>query len=109
MRPFSFLDSVLFASALLGFGNTVTATADSLKYRNITGYEPSQTPNVTTLLNLIDSRSELSILAEKIREVGGFAEAFNTDVNWKFTFFAPNNDAFTSHTGSYFNTFEVVP
>ncbi|KAJ6013233.1 FAS1 domain-containing protein [Penicillium herquei] len=109
MRMLKSLNPLFSISTLLAYGNAVTATPDHLNYRKITGYEPPQTANVTTLLDLINSRSDLSTLARKITEVGGLAEAFNTEVNWKFTFFAPNNDAFASHTGSYFNTFEGSP
>lgn len=95
--------------AFLALGSLATATTDPLNYRNITGYVSSKSSNVTTVLDLIRSRSDLSTLAEKIDELEGFAEAFGTDPNWKFTFFAPNNDAFESYTGAYFDAFEAAP
>ncbi|GKZ33020.1 hypothetical protein AbraIFM66950_002737 [Aspergillus brasiliensis] len=100
--PFPFI-------GLLSLSSLVIATADPLNYRNIPGYVASSSSNVTTALDLIKSRSELSILAEKISEVGGFAQAFDTNPDWKFTFFAPNNDAFESYTGAYFESFESTP
>lgn len=84
-------------------------TTDPLSYREIAGFVPANSDNVTTLLDFINSRSDLSSLATNIGEVGGFVEAFNTTPNWSFTFFAPNNDAFESHTGEYFNTFQATP
>ncbi|KAL7660025.1 hypothetical protein ACMYSQ_002914 [Aspergillus niger] len=94
---------------LLSLIRPVIAAADPLKYRNIPGYVASSSSNVTTLLDFIKSRSDLRILSEKINELGGFAQAFDTDPNWEFTFFAPNNDAFTSYTGAYFDSFEPTP
>ncbi|GLA60468.1 hypothetical protein AtubIFM54640_000922 [Aspergillus tubingensis] len=85
------------------------ATADPLNYRNIPGYVASSSSNATTALDFIKSRSDLSILSEKIDELGGFAQAFDTDPDWKFTFFAPNNDAFETYTGAYFDSFEPTP
>jgi hypothetical protein len=96
-------------AGLLFLGSLVTATTDPLNYRNIAGYTASNTSTATTALALIKSRPELSTLAEKIEELGGFAQAFDTNPNWKFTFFAPNNDAFESYTGAYFDTFETAP
>lgn len=109
MRILKPLNPVFLVSIFLAFGNPLIATADFLEYREITGYEASRGANTTTLLNLINSRSDLSTLAGMITEVGGLAEAFNTEADWRYTFFAPNNDAFASHTGSYFNTFESTP
>ncbi|GCB26983.1 uncharacterized protein sll1483 [Aspergillus awamori] len=94
---------------LLSLISPVIATTDPLNYRNIPGYVTSSSSNVTTLLDFIKSRSDLSILSEKIEELGGFAQAFDTDPNWKFTFFAPNNDAFELYTGAYFDSFEPSP
>jgi hypothetical protein len=96
-------------AGVLFLGSLATATTDPLNYRNIAGYVASNTSTATTALGLLRSRPELSILTEKIEELGGFAQAFDTDPNWKFTFFAPNNDAFESYTGAYFDTFETAP
>jgi hypothetical protein len=96
-------------AGLLFLGSLVTATTDPLNYRNIAGYVASNTSSATTALALIKSRPELSTLGQKVEELGGFAQAFDTDTNWKFTFFAPNNDAFESYTGAYFDTFEIAP
>ena len=97
-----------FVGVLFGVG-LVMATTDHLNYRNIPGYVASSSSNVTTALDFIKSRSDLSILSEKIDELGGFAQAFDTDPDWKFTFFAPNNDAFEKYTGAYFDSFEPTP
>ncbi|KAJ5873574.1 FAS1 domain-containing protein [Penicillium subrubescens] len=96
-------------AGLLFLGSLATATTDPLNYRNIPGYVASNTSTATAALGLIKSRPELSILAEKIAQLGGFTQAFDTNPNWKFTFFAPNNDAFESYTGAYFDTFETAP
>lgn len=97
-----------FIGVLIWVG-LVMATADPLNYRNIPGYVASSSSNATTALDFIKSRSDLSILSEKIDELGGFAQAFDTDPDWKFTFFAPNNDAFETYTGAYFDSFEPTP
>ncbi|GAT27630.1 hypothetical protein RIB2604_02113240 [Aspergillus luchuensis] len=81
------------ALVLLSLSSLVTATTDPLNYRNISGYVASSSSIGTTALDFIKSRSDLSILSEKIDELGGFAQAFDTDPDWKFTFFAPNNNA----------------
>lgn len=97
------------ALVLLSLSSLVTATTDPLNYRNISGYVASSSSIGTTALDFIKSRSDLSILSEKIDELGGFAQAFDTDPDWKFTFFAPNNNAFEVYTGAYFDSFEPTP
>lgn len=94
---------------LLFLDSLVAAKTDPLNYRDIAGYAVSKSSTTTSTLGLIKSRSELSILAGKIEKLGGFAQAFDTDPDWKFTFFAPNNDAFERYTGAYFDTFETAP
>ncbi|PWY85534.1 FAS1 domain-containing protein [Aspergillus eucalypticola CBS 122712] len=94
---------------LLSLIGLAIATTDSLNYRNIPGYVAPSSSNTTTALDFIKSRSDLSILSEKIDELGGFAQALDTDPDWKFTFFAPNNDAFEKYTGAYFDSFEPTP
>lgn len=91
-------------------GVATTAAQDTLDYRNITGsYVAPKSANITTLLQFINSRSDLSLLSQALETVGGFAEAFDTDPTWKYTFFAPNNDAFNNHVGEYFSTFRETP
>lgn len=102
-------NSLLHISWLFLLCNVVQASTDPLAYREISGYVPIPSANVTTLMEFIIGRPELSSLATNIGEVGGFLEAFNTTPNWSYTFFAPNNDAFESHTGEYFNTFKATP
>ncbi|CAI7564062.1 unnamed protein product [Penicillium pancosmium] len=76
--------------------------------------EPSQVyiapkpANISTLLDFIDSRDDLSNLSKILREPAGFARAFDTAPTWSFTFFAPSNEAF-EHTGAYFSSFATTP
>lgn len=82
---------------------SATTIADPLAYRNINGtYQASASENVTTLLDFINGRSDLSSLAAALKVCGGFTEAFGTEATWDYTFFAPNNDAFEQYTGTYF-------
>ncbi|KAH8703601.1 hypothetical protein BGW36DRAFT_369602, partial [Talaromyces proteolyticus] len=84
-------------------------SADPYNYRNINRtYSPQKETNITTLQAFVKSRSDLSILATELEKCGGFVEAFDTTPTWKFTFFAPNNNAF-NNTGEYFTTKEVTP
>ncbi|KAK1731420.1 FAS1 domain-containing protein [Colletotrichum acutatum] len=64
---------------------------------------------MTTLLDLIKSRSDLTTLAKVLDGSAGFTEAFDTVPTWDYTFFAPSNAAFEKHTGQYFNTFTPTP
>ncbi|KAF4174422.1 hypothetical protein CNMCM8927_008439 [Aspergillus lentulus] len=97
-------------SCLTVCSSVLAATEDPLNYRNIKpSYVAPKLSNTTTLLEFIRSRSDLSRLSEALDKVGGFSEAFSTDPTWKFTFFAPNNDAFETNVGRYFNTFESTP
>ncbi|KAL3463719.1 FAS1 domain-containing protein [Aspergillus heterothallicus] len=101
MRLNSFLLAVLPALA--------TAFEDPLSYRSIEpAYTLPKSDSVITLFDYIASRSDLSQLHKSIQQAGGFAEAFDTNPTWKFTFFAPNDEAF-KNTGRYFNTFEATP
>ncbi|ETS86072.1 hypothetical protein PFICI_04097 [Pestalotiopsis fici W106-1] len=63
---------------------------------------------ITTLLNFIHTRPELSNLSALVEDVPGFVQAFNTPTSWKYTFFAPSNTAFDK-TGQYFETFANTP
>ncbi|KAL2793241.1 FAS1 domain-containing protein [Aspergillus keveii] len=86
-----------------------SAAEDPLSYRSIDPvYTLSKPDNVTTLLDFSASRSDLNKLHTSIQQSGGFQEAFDTNPTWKFTFFAPNDEAF-NHTGRYFETFESTP
>ncbi|KAJ5619124.1 FAS1 domain-containing protein [Penicillium lagena] len=89
---------------------SATTTADPIAYRNINGaYQAPASANVTTLLDFIKSRSDLSSLASAVEGCGGFTEAFSTDATWDYTFFAPNNDAFEQYTGTYFHNNAETP
>ncbi|KAK1701423.1 FAS1 domain-containing protein [Colletotrichum godetiae] len=72
-------------------------------------YVPPKTSNTTTLLDFINSRSDLTALSKVINGSAGFTDAFDTTPTWDFTFFAPSNAAFEKHTGQYFNTFTPTP
>ncbi|OJJ95615.1 hypothetical protein ASPACDRAFT_47505 [Aspergillus aculeatus ATCC 16872] len=101
------LASCLFLPIITG---AFATTPDPLSYRSLSGsYVPPKSPNVTTLLEFINSRSDLSVLADELQTIGGFPMAFDTEPSWSFTFFAPNNDAFALHTGTYFNEFKSTP
>jgi len=85
------------------------AADDPLAYRTVaTTYVAPNPSNVSTLWEFIVSRPDLSSLKTAVEQIGGFPEAFNTSATWKWTFFAPNNDAF-ANTGRYFSTFEATP
>ncbi|EAW23627.1 uncharacterized protein NFIA_023380 [Aspergillus fischeri NRRL 181] len=102
--------STVLVTCLTACSSVFAATEDPLNYRNIKrSYVAPKSSNTTTLLEYIRSRSDLSRLSEALDKVGGFSEAFDTDPTWKFTFFAPNNDAFEKNVGRYFNTFESTP
>ncbi|GKT62326.1 hypothetical protein ColTof4_02050 [Colletotrichum tofieldiae] len=72
-------------------------------------YVLPRAPNVTTLLDFVKSRSDLTALAKVLDGSAGFLEAFDTPPTWDFTFFAPSDAAFAKHTGQYFNTFAPAP
>lgn len=82
---------------------------DPLSYRtDAPSYVAPKPEGVTTLLDFIKSKPELSELSNTLREVGGFEAAFETPPTWNFTFFAPNNAAF-NNAGQYFDTFAKTP
>jgi uncharacterized surface protein with fasciclin (FAS1) repeats len=104
------LISTLLVTCLAVCSSVLAATQDPLNYVNIKpAYVSPRSSNTTTLLEFIKSRSDLSRLSEALDKVGGFSEAFDTDATWKFTFFAPNNDAFEKNVGRYFTSFESTP
>ncbi|KAJ0416898.1 FAS1 domain-containing protein [Aspergillus carlsbadensis] len=101
--------SLLFTLLPILSSATSASDPDPLSYRTISpAYTLPKPANVTTLLDFIASRSDLSKLHASIKQSGGFQEAFDTNPTWKFTFFAPNDEAF-NHTGRYFQTFEATP
>lgn len=109
-----FQASTILSTAICGLGllftNTAaTSTPDPYNYRNVTSTYVAPVPsNTTTLLNFIKSRSDLSSLLEALEQCEGFPQAFDTNPTWKFTFFAPSNEAF-AETGRYFSTLEGSP
>lgn len=99
--------SILF---LLFFNALVWAAGEKLSYVTEPPqvYVPPKTTNITTLLDFIDSREDLSNLSQILREPAGFVKAFDTAPTWSFTFFAPSNEAF-EHTGAYYSSFAATP
>ncbi|KAJ5657638.1 uncharacterized protein N7484_001287 [Penicillium longicatenatum] len=101
---------MLFVFCLVFFDALAWAAHEKLSYVT----EPPQVyvapkpTNITTLLDFIDSREDLSNLSQILREPAGFAKAFDTAPTWPFTFFAPSNEAF-EHTGAYFSSFAATP
>ncbi|RFU26837.1 hypothetical protein B7463_g9498, partial [Scytalidium lignicola] len=90
--------------------SSATSIADPYNYRNVPStYIAAKPAGVTTLLDFINSRPDLTSLASVLEQCGGFQEAFDTNPTWKFTYFAPNNDAFNQHTGTYFSTSQITP
>ncbi|KAI0117509.1 FAS1 domain-containing protein [Daldinia grandis] len=71
-------------------------------------YQPPKLVGSVSLLEYINSRSNLDSLARILSESAGFVQAFDTIPTWNFTFFAPSDTAF-SHTGEYFDTFAGTP
>ncbi|KAH8679609.1 FAS1 domain-containing protein [Tricladium varicosporioides] len=71
-------------------------------------YAPAKSPNVTTLLDFVKSRDDLTTLLSILSECAGFVQAFDTTASWSYTFFAPSNTAF-NNTGAYFATYAATP
>ncbi|SNX85119.1 uncharacterized protein MEPE_03828 [Melanopsichium pennsylvanicum] len=71
-------------------------------------YFPPKTQSVTTLLDFIKAKPELSTLLGLLDGSAGFVQAFQTEPTWDFTFFAPSNDAF-ENLGEYYRTFLATP
>ncbi|EHK25770.1 uncharacterized protein TRIVIDRAFT_62437 [Trichoderma virens Gv29-8] len=71
-------------------------------------YIPPKDPSISTLLDFVKSREDLSILATVLNECAGFSEAFDTAPSWSYTFFAPLDTAFRN-TGAYYSTFAATP
>ncbi|KAK6948052.1 hypothetical protein Daesc_009816 [Daldinia eschscholtzii] len=71
-------------------------------------YKPPKSAASTSLLEYVNSRSDLSTLTRVLTESAGFLQAFDTVPTWNFTFFAPSDTAF-KNTGEYFETFAQTP
>lgn len=88
-------------------------------------YAPPKNLSITTLLDFVKSRDDLTILAGVLEECGGmssilppsptsfdsstgFSQAFDTAATWSYTFFAPSNTAF-NNTGAYYSTYVATP
>lgn len=118
----------LCSALLLASTSLANTNRQALAYAPIPAgiYTPAADDSVTTLLDFIKSRSELSVLAKIISECGGsylsllflvkhfltqptgFTQAFETIPTWTFTFFAPSDTAF-NNTGAYFSTYAATP
>jgi Fasciclin domain. len=70
-------------------------------------YVAPKPANITTLLDFIESRDDLSNLSSILREPAGFVKAFDAAPTWSFTFFAPSNEAF-ENTGAYYSSFAAT-
>jgi hypothetical protein len=104
------LTTVMSILLLLFFNALVWAAGEKLSYVKEPPhvYVAPKPANITTLLDFIDSREDLSNLSQILREPAGFVKAFDTAPAWSFTFFAPSNEAF-EHTGAYYSTFAATP
>ncbi|KAI1474103.1 FAS1 domain-containing protein [Daldinia eschscholtzii] len=71
-------------------------------------YKPPKSAASTSLLEYVNSRSDLSTLTRVLAESSGFLQAFDTVPTWNFTFFAPSDTAF-KNTGEYFEMFAQTP
>ncbi|WPG99115.1 FAS1 domain-containing protein [Acrodontium crateriforme] len=88
---------------------TVSSADDTrapLSYASIPAnvYTPPKANTTLTILDLVESRPELSMLLSVMQQPAGFAQAFDTQPTWSFTFFAPSNTAF-ENLGEYYSTF----
>lgn len=132
LKAFSF--TLSFAFTLIS-SNGLVSSEDSgrlpLSYRPSpeSVYVPPKSEDSISILDYVNSRNDLSILAQVISEcagecdpsligrcsrdrsrltyVIGFVQAFDTIPTWNFTFFAPSDTAF-NQTGEYFNTFAAT-
>ncbi|KAM0479856.1 hypothetical protein ACHAPX_004433 [Trichoderma viride] len=102
--------TLFFLSLLGGLASADIVDRDPLEYfPSPSGtYIPPKDPSITTLLDVVKSRDDLSILAEVLSECAGFSEAFDAAASWSYTFFAPSNTAF-KNTGAYYSTFAATP
>ncbi|CZR65749.1 uncharacterized protein PAC_15649 [Phialocephala subalpina] len=94
---------------------TISVSCDNLGRKPLTyasvpdgTYFPPKNSSVTTLLDFVKSRDDLTTLASVLAECGGFLQAFDTAATWSYTFFAPSNAAF-NNTGAYFSTYAATP
>ncbi|KAL7946811.1 FAS1 domain-containing protein [Trichoderma barbatum] len=101
---------ILFFSLLGGLAAADAVDRDLLEYIPAPSgtYIPPKDSSVTTLLDFVKSRDDLSILATVLNECAGFNEAFDTAPSWSYTFFAPSDTAFRN-TGAYYSTFAATP
>ncbi|KAJ6006302.1 hypothetical protein N7451_004246 [Penicillium sp. IBT 35674x] len=99
--------SLIFLSIVSAFQ---LVASDKLSYvaEPQEAYVAPKPASITTLLDFIDSREDLSNLSAILREPAGFAKAFDTAPTWSFTFLAPSNEAF-ENTGAYYSSFAATP
>ncbi|KAF8856805.1 hypothetical protein BDZ45DRAFT_803937 [Acephala macrosclerotiorum] len=99
--------SVLLAVLALALSRSCdNASRKPLTYASIPDgtYVAPKNSSVTTLLDFVKSRDDLTTLASVLAECG----AFDTAATWSYNFFAPSNAAF-SNTGAYFSTYAATP
>ncbi|KFY59652.1 hypothetical protein V496_05606 [Pseudogymnoascus sp. VKM F-4515 (FW-2607)] len=99
--------SIIFITAL---GLCDRIDRQPLSYATIPNgtYVLPKNSNITTLLDFVKSRDDLTSLASVLAESAGFLQAFDSPTTWSYTFFAPSNTAF-NNTGAYFSTFAATP
>ncbi|PQE27962.1 Fasciclin domain family protein [Rutstroemia sp. NJR-2017a BVV2] len=104
------LSNVLSITTVVASAFCINTSRQPLSYASVPNdtYVATKPAGVTTLLDFVKSREELSVLASLLSQLGGFTEAFDTAPGWKYTFFAPSNTAF-SNTGTYFSTYLATP
>ncbi|GKT50739.1 uncharacterized protein ColSpa_10920 [Colletotrichum spaethianum] len=99
--------SSILSILVLGAGSVVHVTdRNPLSYvpKPEGTYVPQRTPNITTLLDFVKSRSDLATFTKILNRSAGFLEAFDTPPAWDSTLFASSDTALVKHTKQYFNT-----
>ncbi|KAL5335806.1 hypothetical protein BJX70DRAFT_390422 [Aspergillus crustosus] len=96
MKSFIFL-----LSTILPFLPSVSA-ADPLSYRiREPAYILPKPDSVTTLLDFISSRSNLTQLRDDLNQSAGFNEAFNTNPTWNFTLLCSQQRGLSAFNETY--------
>ncbi|CAK7237275.1 hypothetical protein SBRCBS47491_009920 [Sporothrix bragantina] len=108
-----YLPSRVLSVLLLAASGARAAVSDRtpLSYASmpVDTYVPANAAGTTTLLDLVQSHADLSLLAEVVAGSAGFTQAFNTTPEWSFTFLAPSNKALANNTGTYYSTYAAQP
>ncbi|KAH9209661.1 FAS1 domain-containing protein [Leptodontidium sp. 2 PMI_412] len=104
-----------FSTVLTVLGLAISGSCDHTNREPLTyapipegTYVVPKNASITTLLDFVKSRDDLSTLASVLGQAGGFLQAFDAPTQWSYTFFAPSNTAFNK-TGAYFSTYVATP